>query len=71
MCDGTGYIDCYCRGDHCACGGDVCLGCPECEYEERKAAELADEERRWVAWLDQQREARLLRESAAERTVAA
>lgn len=35
-CDGQGHFDCYCAGDHCACGRDreaACLVCSECTNE--------------------------------------
>ena len=37
-CDGHGRFECFCAGDHCACGNDrepVCSGCPECKQDER------------------------------------
>lgn len=39
-CGGTGYFECYCAGDFCACSlmGEVqCLGCDDCiddDYDE-------------------------------------
>ena len=33
-CNGSGYLDCYCAGDHCACGcPPECPGCEECAPE--------------------------------------
>ena len=33
-CDGSGILDCYCGGDHCACGcPPACPGCVECAPE--------------------------------------
>jgi hypothetical protein len=30
-CDGSGFLDCYCAGDHCRCGfPPECPGCDEC-----------------------------------------
>jgi len=37
-CDGQGHEDCFCAGDHCACGADrlaTCPGCAECQPEPR------------------------------------
>ncbi len=33
LCDGEGRFNCYCAGDHCACGMEMqpmCTGCEEC-----------------------------------------
>lgn len=33
-CGGTGWLDCFCGGDLCACtlrGGTFCYGCEDCE----------------------------------------
>ena len=35
-CNGKGYLDCYCAGDHCACGyagSPQCDGCAECTVD--------------------------------------
>lgn len=36
-CGGTGYLNCFCAGDFCACdiqGAAPCLGCTDCVNED-------------------------------------
>lgn len=34
-CNGSGFLDCYCQGDHCACKcPPACPGCRECKPED-------------------------------------
>lgn len=47
LCDGSGFLDCYCAGDSCGCGVPRwCDGCYRCDLQREEEMELILKERR-------------------------